>query len=116
MPHVGGQKYKILNEYQILMNESDEQHQINAIEMTRRLGKRGQRLLHRLTSIWACGTQTTCGCGRCIKVHIAKENKGACGKDNHAGQYGWSYSVDSSGCCAREKVHRKWKDFLKRAF
>ncbi len=41
MPHVGGQKYKILNEYQILMNESDEQHQINAIEMTRRLEARG---------------------------------------------------------------------------
>ena len=41
MPHVGGQKYKILNEYQILMNESDENHQINAIEMTRRLKARG---------------------------------------------------------------------------
>ena len=41
MPHVGGQKYKILNEYQILMNESDENHQINAIEMTRRLEARG---------------------------------------------------------------------------
>ena len=41
MPHVGGQKYKILNEYQILMNESDENHQINAIEMTRRLEDRG---------------------------------------------------------------------------
>jgi len=41
MPHVGGQKYKIINEYQILMNESDEQHQINAIEMTRRLEARG---------------------------------------------------------------------------
>lgn len=41
MPHVGGQKYKIINEYQILMNESDEHHQINAIEMTRRLEARG---------------------------------------------------------------------------
>lgn len=41
MPHVGGQKYKILNEYQILMNESDENHQINAIEMTRRLEAKG---------------------------------------------------------------------------
>lgn len=41
MPHVGGQKYKILNEYQILMEESDENHQINAIEMTRRLEERG---------------------------------------------------------------------------
>ncbi len=41
MPHVGGQKYKIINEYQILMNESDEKHQINAVEMTRRLEKRG---------------------------------------------------------------------------
>ena len=40
MPHVGGQKFKILNEYQILMNESDENHQINAIEMTRRLKAR----------------------------------------------------------------------------
>jgi predicted DNA-binding transcriptional regulator YafY len=40
MPHVGGQKFKILNEYQILMNESDENHQINAIEMTRRLKSR----------------------------------------------------------------------------
>ncbi|MCR4567574.1 MAG: WYL domain-containing protein [Pseudobutyrivibrio sp.] len=41
MPHVGGQKYKIINEYQILMEESDEKHQINAIDMTRRLEKRG---------------------------------------------------------------------------
>ena len=41
MPHVGGQKLKILNEYQILMTESDENHQINAIEMTRRLQERG---------------------------------------------------------------------------
>lgn len=41
MPHVGGQKFKIINEYQILMNESDENHQINAIEMTRRLEERG---------------------------------------------------------------------------
>ncbi len=41
MPHVGGQKLKIINEYQILMEESDETHQINAIEMTRRLEKRG---------------------------------------------------------------------------
>jgi len=41
MPHVGGQKYKIINEYQILMSESDENHQINAIEMTRRLEARG---------------------------------------------------------------------------
>ncbi|SCZ76446.1 helix-turn-helix transcriptional regulator [Pseudobutyrivibrio xylanivorans] len=41
MPHVGGQKLKIINEYQILMNESDEQHQINAVEMTRRLKSRG---------------------------------------------------------------------------
>ncbi|MCR5580564.1 MAG: WYL domain-containing protein [Pseudobutyrivibrio sp.] len=41
MPHVGGQKYKIINEYQILMGESDENHQINAIEMTRRLKERG---------------------------------------------------------------------------
>ena len=41
MPHVGGQKYKIINEYQILMEESDENHQINAIEMTRRLEARG---------------------------------------------------------------------------
>lgn len=40
MPHVGGQKYKILNEYQILMEESDEKHQINAIEMTKRLKAR----------------------------------------------------------------------------
>ena len=35
MPHVGGQKLKILNEYQILMSESDEKHQINAIEMSK---------------------------------------------------------------------------------
>ena len=41
MPHVGGQKYKILTEYQILMQESDENHQINAVEMTRRLEARG---------------------------------------------------------------------------
>ena len=41
MPHVGGQKLKIINEYQILMEESDEQHQINAVEMTRRLKARG---------------------------------------------------------------------------
>lgn len=41
MPHVGGQKLKIINEYQILMEESDENHQINAVEMTRRLEKRG---------------------------------------------------------------------------
>ena len=41
MPHVGGQKLKIINEYQILMEESDELHQINAVEMTRRLEKRG---------------------------------------------------------------------------
>ena len=41
MPHVGGQKYKIINEYQILMEETDENHQINAIEMTRRLEARG---------------------------------------------------------------------------
>ena len=41
MPHVGGQKLKILIEYQILMEESDEQHQINAVEMTRRLEARG---------------------------------------------------------------------------
>ena len=41
MPHVGGQKLKIINEYQILMEESDENHPINAIEMTRRLEKRG---------------------------------------------------------------------------
>lgn len=41
MPHVGGQKFKILNEYQILMNESDENHQINAVEMTRRLEAKG---------------------------------------------------------------------------
>ena len=41
MPHVGGQKLKIINEYQILMEESDERHQINAVEMTRRLEKRG---------------------------------------------------------------------------
>ena len=41
MPHVGGQKYKIINEYQILMEDSDEKHQINAIEMTRRLEQRG---------------------------------------------------------------------------
>lgn len=41
MPHVGGQKLKIINEYQILMEESDEHHQINAVEMTRRLEKRG---------------------------------------------------------------------------
>lgn len=41
MPHVGGQKLKIINEYQILMKESDEQHQINAVEMTRRLKSRG---------------------------------------------------------------------------
>lgn len=41
MPHVGGQKLKIINEYQILMEESDEHHQINAIEMTRRLKVRG---------------------------------------------------------------------------
>ncbi len=41
MPHVGGQKLKIINEYQILMEESDEKHQINAVEMTRRLKKRG---------------------------------------------------------------------------
>ena len=40
MPHVGGQKLKILNEYQILMSESDEKHQINAIEMTKRLKAR----------------------------------------------------------------------------
>ncbi len=41
MPHVGGQKFKILVEYQILLQESDETHQINAIEMTKRLEKRG---------------------------------------------------------------------------
>ncbi|MBO6283227.1 MAG: WYL domain-containing protein, partial [Pseudobutyrivibrio sp.] len=41
MPHVGGQKFKILNEYQILMEESDENHQINAVEMTKRLKVRG---------------------------------------------------------------------------
>lgn len=41
MPHVGGQKYKIINEYQILMQESDENHQINAMEMIRRLEARG---------------------------------------------------------------------------
>ena len=41
MPHVGGQKLKILVEYQILLQESDEAHQINAIEMTKRLEKRG---------------------------------------------------------------------------
>lgn len=41
MPHVGGQKLKILVEYQILLKESDEAHQINAIEMTKRLEKRG---------------------------------------------------------------------------
>ena len=41
MPHVGGQKLKIINEYQILMEESDEKNQINAIEMTRRLKNRG---------------------------------------------------------------------------
>ena len=41
MPHVGGQKFKIINEYQILMAESDEHHQINAIEMVRRLEARG---------------------------------------------------------------------------
>ena len=41
MPHVGGQKYKILTEYQILMQESDENHQINAVEMTRRLEAKG---------------------------------------------------------------------------
>ncbi|QFJ54835.1 helix-turn-helix transcriptional regulator [Pseudobutyrivibrio xylanivorans] len=41
MPHVGGQKLKIINEYQILMEESDENHQINAVEMTRRLEARG---------------------------------------------------------------------------
>ena len=41
MPHVGGQKLKIINEYQILMEESDEKHQINAVEMTRRLKVRG---------------------------------------------------------------------------
>ncbi|SDB51361.1 Predicted DNA-binding transcriptional regulator YafY, contains an HTH and WYL domains [Pseudobutyrivibrio sp. YE44] len=41
MPHVGGQKLKIINEYQILMEESDEKHQINAVEMTRRLKYRG---------------------------------------------------------------------------
>ncbi|MBR1622563.1 MAG: WYL domain-containing protein [Pseudobutyrivibrio sp.] len=41
MPHVGGQKYKILAEYQILMQESDENHQINAVEMTRRLEAKG---------------------------------------------------------------------------
>ncbi|MCR5416037.1 MAG: WYL domain-containing protein [Pseudobutyrivibrio sp.] len=39
MPHVGGQKHKILIEYQILMKESDEEHQINAAEMIRRLKK-----------------------------------------------------------------------------
>lgn len=41
MPHVGGQKYKIINEYQILMEESDEKHPINAVEMTKRLKNRG---------------------------------------------------------------------------
>lgn len=41
MPHVGGQKYKIIIEYQILLQESDENHQINAIEMVRRLQERG---------------------------------------------------------------------------
>ena len=41
MPHVGGQKYKILNEYQILLKESDEKHQINAVEMTKRLASKG---------------------------------------------------------------------------
>lgn len=41
MPHVGGQKFKIINEYQILMAQSDEHHQINAIEMVRRLEARG---------------------------------------------------------------------------
>ncbi len=41
MPHVGGQKLKIINEYQILMDESDEKHQINAVEMVRRLKERG---------------------------------------------------------------------------
>ncbi len=41
MPHVGGQKFKILNEYQILMEESDENHQINAVEITKRLKAKG---------------------------------------------------------------------------
>ncbi len=41
MPHVGGQKHKIIVEYQILMEESDEKHQINAVEMVRRLEAKG---------------------------------------------------------------------------
>ncbi|MCR4695178.1 MAG: WYL domain-containing protein [Pseudobutyrivibrio sp.] len=41
MPNVGGQKYKILIEYQILTQESDENNQINAVEMTRLLAERG---------------------------------------------------------------------------
>ncbi len=41
MPHVGGQKYKIIIEYQILMDESDEHHQINASGMVNRLKERG---------------------------------------------------------------------------
>ncbi|MBQ7148092.1 MAG: WYL domain-containing protein [Pseudobutyrivibrio sp.] len=40
MPHVGGQKLKILHEYQILMEQSDEKHPINAVEMTRLLKAR----------------------------------------------------------------------------
>ncbi len=41
MPHVGGQKYKIIIEYQILLEQSDEHHPINAVKMVELLNKRG---------------------------------------------------------------------------
>lgn len=41
MAHVGGQKYKIIAEYQILAEYSDENHPINASQMAEYLAKRG---------------------------------------------------------------------------
>lgn len=40
MPNVGGQKYKILIEYQILMEYSDENHQLNAEQIRRLLAEK----------------------------------------------------------------------------
>ena len=41
MPHVGGQKLKILVLYQILMEKSDEAHQLNSTQLIELLGENG---------------------------------------------------------------------------